>query len=752
MSRTTMRPLRSHIAWYGLLMLNTGLSAQSAEQWAVWGEAAMAKGDHYGASKFFSYALEREPGRMILQWDFAEACRLSHQYGPAAENYAKVARKDMGRTYPEALYLAAEMTMCTGAYADALKLWNKVLDRADDPYGFIALRARNGILGCEMGLAPDTSALELEHFPEPVNSFASEFGARTNAAGDLFLTSLRGELTDENEVVDTSSYFARIYYSGQGSGGWDTMQVVDLPLPPEGHQANLAWTRSNARRVVSYCPSDGPCRLYLVSADGRTAEPLKGADEAMSTQAMIAMVDDREMLFYTSDRHGGSGRLDLWWGELGEDGLLWTRPVGAPVNTPGNESCPWFDEASGRLYFSSDFLPGMGGYDLFTSVRKNGEFTMPENMGRPFSGPANDLYFSLAEDGRSGFITSNRVGSLAKKGETCCNDIYAFTLPDSRPLVLEEGALAPGISDVSTSALLSRLKEPLPIRLYFHNDVPDPRSWDTVTTVDYIQTYAQYRALYPEYMATHAASAEGSRSLNTFFDHEVDKGANDLERFLDLLLEALEQGVDVRIVVRGFASPLAKSDYNRNLSLRRISSLMNQLRTTRDRALVPYLAGTAASGGKLSVIKAPFGEERSAEGVSDALSDLKSSVYSVAAARERRIEIEQVLIGAKFQAQAYIVEDTIDLGDVSLGEERATVFTVMNPTDKVVNIIEVKADCGCTTAEPEQLVVPGQGEIKVPVRFNGRAPDGPFERRIVLKTDGHPGELYLVLTGVMHSE
>ena len=57
------------------------------------------------------------------------------------------------------------------------------------------------------------------------------------------------------------------------------------------------------------------------------------------------------------------------------------------------------------------------------------------------------------------------------------------------------------------------------------------------------------------------------------------------------------------------------------------------------------LRGTASNGGRLVIQRSPYGKSTAAQGVSDRLDDLRNSVYGVGAAKERRIEIEQVAVG-----------------------------------------------------------------------------------------------------------
>ena len=227
----------------------------------------------------------------------------------------------------------------------------------------------------------------------------------------------------------------------------------------------------------------------------------------------------------------------------------------------------------------------------------------------------------------------------------------------------------------------------------------------------------------------------------------MDHGFAQLNDFIALLHQALDEGQKVELVVRGFASPLAKSDYNRNLSLRRIQSMINYLARVESGALKPYLDGSAANGGRLTVVKAPFGEDRSAAGVSDVLEDLQNSVYSVAAASERRIEIEQVLV-----TDAGVVEadaQAVDLGVLAPGQERTVPFTLRNTGDRPVTLLGTESECGCTTAELRDTTIPPGGSLTVDVHFNGRVPAGRFTRSVTVRTDSEPGSITFTIFGTM---
>ena len=725
-----------------LVMMAAICGAQSLEQWITWGDAAMERREYYGASRFYSNALLQEPGRLALQWKMAEACRLSNQYDKAAENYDRVYRKDQGRTYGDALRWLAEMQMCQGLYDDAKRSWNKLLQRDRKKDGLNAQRAKNGLEGCELAKSmPDTSSIEMEHLAQPVNSFDSEFSPRVAQNGSLHFSSLRGELNKDGEVEDTSEYRVRIFRSAD-------LKVVDeiTNLNRESNNANITWSPDGSKLYFTRC-NDDTCRIYwvLTYVNGARPVPLPGLGEEMSTQPQVVRWEDREMLLFVSDRPGGKGGTDIWQAEIIGDSAAHLMPLNGDVNSIGNERTPWFHAATNTLYFSSDFHPGLGGYDIFRSVIKDDVFSAPTNAGIPVNGPANDLYPHIDPEQEFFWFASNRKGSLAAKGETCCSDIYRYPLQLEKPIdtvtiALDTTQIAEP-QDSSIDQQFLAIEKRFPVVLYFHNDDPDPRTTMTRTDQTYEQTFQRYRSLIPEYIDRN----EDEGSTQAFFRDHVEAGRTLLEELIEVLVQAMERGDKITLAVRGHASPLALNDYNQKLSSRRISSLRNQLRMVKNGILVPYLEGKAANGGELRIEELPFGEERSVAGVRDDLRDVKRSVYSVEAMRERRIEIEAMLVMPRTMPDE--VEIKKNAGILRQDKERKIIFKLKNDGKTPLMLVDVKADCGCTTAALPTEAIPVGGGTDIEVIFNGRAPLGDISRSITVITDGMPARFRLTFTG-----
>ena len=122
------------------------------------------------------------------------------------------------------------------------------------------------------------------------------------------------------------------------------------------------------------------------------------------------------ILYFASNRPGGHGGFDIYVSYL-KDGK-WTLPenLGEEINTSGNEITPFFDGTN--LYFSSDYITGLGGFDVFSTSVTSGSWKSPSNMGNGVNSPEDDYYFSKHPKQESYYLTSNRLGGRGS------HDIY----------------------------------------------------------------------------------------------------------------------------------------------------------------------------------------------------------------------------------------------------------------------------------------------------------------------------------------
>ncbi|HLT91551.1 MAG TPA: hypothetical protein VKZ85_11445 [Woeseiaceae bacterium] len=166
--------------------------------------------------------------------------------------------------------------------------------------------------------------------------------------------------------------------------------AIRLAISPDG--AHQLWGEPRA-------PEDGglDIRERRRLADG-WSEPEDVAFNSPWNDFDPAFAADGSGVYFFSDRPGGLGGDDIWFVPL--EGGAWGEPVnlGAPVNTPTDEWAPT-PLPDGRLLFSSDGHPGLGGHDLYVSAPAAGGWTEPENLGAPVNSATHDYDAVLLPEG-----------------------------------------------------------------------------------------------------------------------------------------------------------------------------------------------------------------------------------------------------------------------------------------------------------------------------------------------------------------
>ena len=115
---------------------------------------------------------------------------------------------------------------------------------------------------------------------------------------------------------------------------------------------------------------------------------------------------DGTKLYFTSNRDGGEGALDIYVSLLDEKGE-WgeAENLGSAINTPYNEDTPFITTNDSILYFSSEGHSNIGGYDIFESKLLGGIWKSPRNVGYPLNTADNDLFYQPYNNGRNAYYS-----------------------------------------------------------------------------------------------------------------------------------------------------------------------------------------------------------------------------------------------------------------------------------------------------------------------------------------------------------
>jgi hypothetical protein len=190
---------------------------------------------------------------------------------------------------------------------------------------------------------------------------------------------------------------------------------------------------------------------------------------------------------------------------------------------------------------------------------------------------------------------------------------------------------------------LGNLEDFLPLAIYFDNDQPDPKTQRGTTNLRYLQTYTPYYASKERFKRKYARGVnkeEDARlemEIERFFEDSLRKTKEEFESFLNILHQYLDEGLEFKIFLKGYTSPLASDAYNYQLGQRRIKTIQNEFAAFRDGVLKKYF-----DSGALEVEEKSFGEETAPPNVSDSPADTRRSIYSPEASVERRVEIIEI--------------------------------------------------------------------------------------------------------------
>jgi len=664
------------------LFVSLSGNAQTLKAYEKAGDEAYLQKEYYAAAKYYSKALEMDKDRMDLVYKYANSCREYNYFTEADKMYRRIASRKEKSQFPLLFFWQGTVNQQMGEYKTAIKLLERYLKVNTDSNSFYHKKAMQHIASCKTAdqIISDPVDVEINWLGDKVNSPYSEF-APAKIGDQLYFSSLKYKVEDESN--NRERFFAKIYASQDEAKG--KMQLGYGSK--EEHLANTAFSEDGTTVYYTQCNgtsnADIKCQIFSrVKSENRWQRPQPlpadiNLDGYTTTHPSIAFdsVTNQEVLFFVSDRPNGEGKLDIWYSYISNSGAF-SAPfnAGKSINTPDDDITPYFDTESQTLFFSSNWHPGLGGFDIFSSTRNGKTWSSaPENLGYPVNSSYNDVYYVLNKDNpREGYLSSNREGSLSlTQEEACCNDLYAFKYPvpppppepepepipepeppvvvipppntsvPPPPVVFETPKPIPPTAPLPTPTpemLLENLNSSLPVTLYFHNDEPDSNTLAIVTQQNYIRHYDWYYSMKEEYKTKYAlGNSEDSYRVDDFFEYKVKKGRDDLIYFTENLLELLNAGMKIKVSIKGYTSPRSPSNYNFNLAKRRIDSGKNFFREWRGGILNIYIRK-----GLLQIVETPLGETQSPEGIADAYSDRRNSIFSVEASQERRIEIIDV--------------------------------------------------------------------------------------------------------------
>jgi outer membrane protein OmpA-like peptidoglycan-associated protein len=308
--------------------------------------------------------------------------------------------------------------------------------------------ADHKIAECVVGdsLARKPTYVVIENIGEVINSPFREYSPLVSEDGNtLIFTSNRS--TDDYKIKSGTNY-EDIYITHHTGSGWGTPQKISENINIKFNDAAASLSADGKTLFLYYEEGNGD--IYTSTLEnGEWSQPAplnKNINTPLFWETSASMSADGKKLYFTSNRPGGRGELDIYVSELDANGS-WGKAVnlGPTINTPLNEDSPFIHHDGVTLYFSSDGHPTMGSNDIFKTEFSNGKWTKPVNLGYPLNSIEYDGFFTISADKKTGYFSAVRddgIGSV---------DIYKIRFLDppkvETPVVVVEKEPEPVVPD-----------------------------------------------------------------------------------------------------------------------------------------------------------------------------------------------------------------------------------------------------------------------------------------------------------------
>lgn len=407
----------------------------------------MRVGDYYTAVKYFSQYSSKKPNNTEIIVVMADLYTANRDYKKAALNYLRAYHQEPDK-YKKSLYYYGVMTKMLGNYKtaiDSLKRFIKIY-RDEDDYRQFKKFANTEIDGCNMALALINDMIgnkvEVVLLDKSINMAHVEMSPQYLSTDTIIYASLKAKKLEYYNLKDSANWPVRKFYVATRDGdNWVASKEFEGPFNQNGvNTSNGSFSPDGNRfyfnRCNMYKVNKVNCELFVsekVNGEWQTPEKLPehvNLPNYTTTQSTVGISDkpDSEIIYFSSNRSEGKGGMDIWYTVYDTVDNEYSNPknLGRRINSERNEITPFIDYERNILYFSSDGLIGLGGYDIYKSALVDGRFNYPVNLGIPINSNTDDLYYIIHKNQHEGFFVSNRENELNVKSKTCCDDIYAF--------------------------------------------------------------------------------------------------------------------------------------------------------------------------------------------------------------------------------------------------------------------------------------------------------------------------------------
>ncbi len=591
-----------------------------------------AEGSYFNAVDYYQDLKRGDERNPFYTYIIGECYAKTRDYVPASHYFVEAYYLDK-KDYPRSSYYAAQMFKQQGEYKQAIVWFKKFLEdnkktsstaNQADPYNRLISQkemkdmkkaAQVEIDGCEMAMVsikdpqpvnifncgPNVNSSYTELSPYPLGDTALLFGT-VNKNGLAIVPDHRETVAPREHFmiaqkqpgyVDSFQWPMPFY-----DGGFDGQSIG----PETG---NGCYSPGGNRFYFTRCTVGDSfiftCKIYysefnafnwgpIVEVGGNVNEP-----GSSNTMPFVAKVGKKEVLYFASNRKLQSrGGYDIWYSIIDPRNGTFRRPqnCGKQVNTKLDEVTPYYDTRVSKLYFASNGKKSFGGFDIYSADGGPSRYSKVQNMGYPINTSADEFYFIKDPIGKpDAYVVSNRVGSIALKNPTCCNDIWRIQYEPR--LVVMGKVLSKKTQELMAQTVVKMTDQKSDVNTYNSEDgnflFNMARSHSYVLTADkagYTSSRATVSTMSVKrsdaddtvHVTIYLDSIKQSFQVsNIYYDYDQATLRTESVASLDTLVNFMKDNPSISVEIYSFTDGKGTDEYNGPLSQRRAQAVLDYL-------------------------------------------------------------------------------------------------------------------------------------------------------------------------------
>ena len=428
----------------------TGLRAQSfdSEEHAI-GMKLFDQGEYRDAIAHLQMAVssdsEAVSNKAIEANFFLGVCYLKLGEGDNGLPYMKKVYEIDKEYYPEIEYMMGQCAESALKFKQAVRYYEnflKVEGVKKDPLMLSEVTKRLDECKTASELMANPAKVKIENVGPVVNSQFPDYTPVLTADESMMIFTSRrlGNIGNKKDsYLDQEEEFPLedVYMSLKRDGQWSEPVNLGSPINSDDHDAAIALSPDGSQLFVYKGVGEGD--IYLSRKKGLVwTQPESLGDKInlpKSSELSCSITSEGKTLYFSSNRPGGYGGLDIWKSQLVKG--QWSEPLnmGPKINTKEDEDAPFIHPDGVTLYYSTKGKKTMGGYDIvYTTLEKNG-WTEPENIGFPINSVQDDIYYVVTANDH-GYYSSYKQGGVGK------HDIFMVSRADREDVGALAGASA----------------------------------------------------------------------------------------------------------------------------------------------------------------------------------------------------------------------------------------------------------------------------------------------------------------------